>query len=267
MLMTYPIQTLSLVNKHWTIVKSTTAYELRKRYSGSLFGAIWIVLYPVLFLSVYLFLYLVVFKAKYPSFSTLESVIYIFSGLVPYIAFMEAVNTSAVTMKQNMHLIKNVILPTELIPIRVVAVAIVTQFVGLAMVLVLCMINGNIDVNLLYLPIALMIQIMFLLGISMLISPIGLVLPDIGYFINIITLFLMFVSPIGFTGSMLSERMHIIIYLNPIYYMIDPFRLAFLPNATFDPKVFSVSVLMALVTFLLGSIVFKRFKDFLADYE
>ena len=107
---------LLFVNRR--VLVATTRVELEKRYSGSLLGRAWIVLYPVLWLSIYLFLYIVVFKVRYPSFSTLDYVVYIFSGLVPYIALMEAVTAGVVSVKQNLHLVRNIILPVEMIPAR-----------------------------------------------------------------------------------------------------------------------------------------------------
>src|SRR5437899_1504965 len=131
-----------LLLRHRRILGTTTRLEIVKRYSGSLLGRVWVVLYPLLFLSIYLFLYLVVFKIRFPGLSRLDYVVYIFSGLVPYIAFMETMGGAVVSIRANLHLIRNVILPVELIPARVVLMAMVTESVGLVLLLGLAGLNG-----------------------------------------------------------------------------------------------------------------------------
>ncbi len=156
---------------------ATTRVELKKRYSGSLLGRVWIVLYPVLWLSIYLFLYIVVFKVRYPSFSTLDYVVYIFSGLVPYIALMEAVTAGVISVKQNLHLVRNIILPVEMIPARAVGMAFVSEMVGLAMMIVLDLVSGSGTTRLAVLPLAVAIELVYLLGVAMFLAPLGVLLP------------------------------------------------------------------------------------------
>ena len=261
------IDTLNLMIRNKNVLHATTLIELKKRYSGSFLGMTWAFLFPLLFLSVYLFLYLIVFKATYPNLNTIESIIYIFSGLVPYITFMEAVNTSTSSIKQNMHLIKNVILPVELIPIRIVSMAMVAQFVGLFMIFILSLVNHTFSAHLFLLPIALIIETFFLLGLVLMLAPLGVMLPDSSYFINILTLLLMFLSPIGFMAVMLPTKFQFVIDFNPIYYLIEPFRIAFLPGNVVNIKVLSIGLVGSLCFYLLGSAFFKKFKNYLADYE
>ena len=82
-----------LIAQHSRILSAVTRVELAKRYSGSVLGKAWLVLYPLILLSVYLFVYLVVFKVQFEGGGPLGYAIFVFSGLIPYIGFMEAVST------------------------------------------------------------------------------------------------------------------------------------------------------------------------------
>ena len=104
--------------EHARLLAAITRVELAKRYAGSVLGMAWVVLQPALLLSVYLFVYLVVFKMRFQGFSRFDYVLYVFCGLVPFLGFMEAITTGALSIKQNMHLVKNVMLPIELVPVR-----------------------------------------------------------------------------------------------------------------------------------------------------
>src|SRR5258707_1634210 len=71
-------QLLTLLWQKRQVMFATTRLELKKRYSGSILGQLWVVLQPVLFFSVYLFVYLLVFKIVAPGKNGLEYVLYIF---------------------------------------------------------------------------------------------------------------------------------------------------------------------------------------------
>ena len=135
------------------LLVAITRVELSKRYAGSVLGMAWLVLQPALYLSVYLFVYLVLFKGQFSGFSRLGYVLYVFCGLVPYLGMIDAISLGAVSIKQNIHLVKNVMLPIELVPVRAVLVASVSQAVGLAVVILLSALNGTLTLHVLWLPV------------------------------------------------------------------------------------------------------------------
>jgi homopolymeric O-antigen transport system permease protein len=261
------VQLARLLSTNRRVLAATTRVELEKRYSGSLLGRAWIVLYPVLWLSIYLFLYIVVFNVRYPSFSTLDYVVYIFSGLVPYIALMEAVTAGVVSVKQNLHLVRNIILPVEMIPARAVGMAFVSELVGLAMLIILDLASGSGSVRLLVLPVAVAVELVFLLGMAMFLAPLGVLFPDVGYFTNLAVLFVLFVSPIAFKPSALPTGVHFIVWLNPVYYLLLPFRVATLPATAWDWAALAAASAIAFITYFVGCAFFARAKPFLVDYD
>lgn len=261
------VHIIESVWKNRQILMATTGFEMRKRYSGSLLGTLWIGLFPLLFLGVYLLLYLVIFKVQYPDLNKLDSVIYIFSGLVPFIALMEVTNGGSAAIKQNLHLIKNVVMPVELILLRVVSMALITQVVGLLMILALCVVNMGWSGHWMLIPLALLLQMLFFTGLVFIVGPLGLMFPDTSYFISIFMLLLLFISPIGFMSVMLPSHMHFIVTYNPIYYLLAPFRMAFLPTEPVNMGVLCVGAGLSVGLFLLGSTFFQRFRNVLADYE
>lgn len=262
--------TLSLINtvsQHRKIFLATTNIELKKRYAGSLFGSIWVFLYPLLFLSVYLFLYIGVFKIKYPEMDTYSTVLYIFTGLVPYIAFMESCNSSCTVIKQNLHFVKNILTPIELIPLRVVCMSMWTQSIGLVMMLVLAILAKSLSWHILLLPLALLIQFMFIAGLALNLSIIGFLLPDTAYFTSILTLLLLFISPIGFMAVMLSEKLQYIVYFNPIYYILQPFRFSFMGSVPINNADILIALVISAGIFISGCKVFYKLRGVIIDYE
>lgn len=256
-----------LIAEHARLLAGVVRVELLKRYAGSAFGWAWIALYPILFLSVYMFLFLIIFDVRFPGFSSFDYVVYVFAGLVPYLALSEVASTSAVSIKTNIHLIKNVVMPIDLLPIRVVGVALVTQCVGLAVLIAMAAINGTLSAGVLLLPLVILIQAMFLIGVAWFLAPLGVIFPDVGHTIGIIMLFLLFVSPIAFRLDLVPPHLIAIVTLNPVHYMLEMFRAALLTNHPVNPLNLIVMLVMSLGTFELGGRFFRRFKSVVVDYE
>ena len=94
-----------------------------------------------------------------------------------------------------------------------------------------------------------------------------MLLPDVSYFVNFATMFLMFVSPIGFKPEMVPAHFRFMIYLNPVHYMVQLYRDAVTENrlpAALDLGIYAAT---CVACFALGSVVFCRFKDSLAENQ
>ena len=266
-LTTSPPRMARLIGRHVRLLASITRVELAKKHAGSVLGMSWVVLQPALLLSVYLFVYMVVFKLRFPGYSRFDYVLYVFCGLVPYLGFMEALTGGGVSIKQNIHLVKNVMLPIELIPVRSVIVGMTSQFVSLGIVLVLSALSGSLTFRVVLLPVALGLEILLLVGLTWILSSLTVALPDITYFVNLFVFLLMFVSPIAFRTDMVPEQLRATLYLNPIFYMTQTFRATLLATEHASLTVWAVYAVLSIGMFVVGSAFFLAFKDVLVDYE
>ncbi len=248
------------------LLASITRVELAKRHAGSVLGMAWVVLQPALLLSVYLFVYMVVFPQRLESFGQLDFVVYVFCGLVPYLGFMEALTTGGLSIKQNIHLVKNVMLPIELIPVRSVLVGMASQFVSIALVLVLAATDRVLSWNVIWLPLIVLLQVMWLVGLTWILSSLTVALPDITYFVNLFIFLLMFVSPIGYRPDDLHSFRWILV-ANPIFYLTAMYRGSILHANQPSATTVGVYVGMCIVTFAVGGAFFERFKGVLTDFE
>jgi lipopolysaccharide transport system permease protein len=260
-----------LVDTHWqlrSVLRASTRVELQKRHAGSLLGPVWTVLYPLLFLGVYLFLWLVVFRVRFPgSTSSLEYVVFVFAGLVPYLFAVESVTAAVVSIRQNIHLVKGVIIPVELIPTRAVGVALAGHAVGLGLLIVLVAASGNITARLALLPLVVALQILALVGVSWIVAPLGALVPDTAYVVNLATTLLMFVSPIAFKPEMVPAAFRLVVWLNPVTYMVSSYRLSLLRSPDVGFNVLPVFAVIAVAAFGAGALFCVRFKQFVVDLE
>jgi lipopolysaccharide transport system permease protein len=262
-----PLRVASLIARHARLLLTITRLELAKRYAGSLLGLAWFVLQPLLLLGAYLFVYLVVFRVRFPGFSQFDYVLYVFCGLVPYLGFMEGLTSGTLAIRQNMHLVKNVMLPVELLPVRNVLVAMAGQVIALAIVLALVAWNGTLGVGALLVPVHVFVQFTFVVGLALMLSAIAVIVPDVSYVLNIVLFLLMFLSPIGFRPEMVPAEYQFVLWLNPLTYMIDAYRDSIIFGTLPAWPSWSVFAGLAVVSFVVGSVFFRLFRGVLLDLE
>jgi lipopolysaccharide transport system permease protein len=263
-----PLTMLGMFSRHGRLLASITRVEIAKRHAGSLLGLTWVILQPALLLSVYLFVYMVIGGTRVTSTSSrFEFVLYVFCGLVPYLGFMEALTSGGVAIRQNIHLVKNVMLPIELIPVRSVLVGMISEFVSLAIVVVLVAAGGMLTPRIVLLPVVVLLQLMWLVGLTWILSSVTVALPDITYFVNLFVFLLMFVSPIGYRPDLVPASLRVTLYFNPIFYLTRIFRATLLTSEPASASLWAAYTVMCAGTFVIGSVFFNAFKDVLVDYE
>jgi lipopolysaccharide transport system permease protein len=262
------VRMVGIILRYRRLLAAITRVELAKRHAGSILGMAWVVLQPLLLLSVYLFVYMVVFPVKLSNFGKIDFTIYVFCGLVPYLGFMEALTTGGLSIKQNMHLVKNVMLPIELIPVRAVLVGMASQFVSIGIVLILAGGIGILSWNAAWLPVIVLLQMMWLVGLTWILASLTVALPDITYFVNLLVFLLAFISPIAYRPDTLAgSGFGWITTINPIFYLTAVYRGSILHANTPSFAVIGVYVVMCVATFAIGGAFFERFRGVLTDYE
>lgn len=249
------------------ILMASARSELRKRYAGSLLGPVWPFLYPLMFLGAYLFLWLVVFNMRFPGMGRLGYVVYVFCGLVPFLFLSEALTGGAVSIRQNIQFIKSVIMPLELVPARVVIVALSSHAVGLLLLVALSAINGSLSWRVMLLPVVVAIFMAGLTGASWIAASLGVLVPDVAQVLNIAVMLLMFVSPIAFTADMVPPRFQFTLNLNPVTYVVEAYRSVLIAGYQASMLRLAVFAAMSAALFSAGAVLCARFKSVVIDLE
>jgi homopolymeric O-antigen transport system permease protein len=255
------------LRRSWRVLWTLTIIECRRKYAGSILGTLWYPLYSLLLLGSYCFLYLVVFRVRYRELGTYEFVLFVFSGLVPYLGFSEAVSTGLGSVKANLALLRNAVFPIELVPVKHALAAMVGLFSSLALLIAMILPTGYAGWHLLYLPVPLISLLLFTLGIIWFLSAIAVVVPDIAQLVNIALLLFMFISPIGFTVDSVPARVRVLVYLNPLTYLIEGFRYALIGIRVSPMWSDALFLIVALGLALAAATFFRRMSPIFSDYE
>lgn len=257
---------LALLYKYRKIIWSITLTDIKQRYAGSFMGGVWIVLNPLLFLSAYFMVYILIFKVRLPEISTFDYVLIIFSGLIPWFGFSEAIGQSVSTVTNNSSLLKNTLFPIELMPVKTVLSSVVTQVVGLLMLLVVIAFTGKISTTVLLLPFVMVLQILFQIGLAWILATLNVFFRDLSQMITVILILLMLVSPIAYTTEMLTPDLLFFMQFNPMFYMVTLYRDLLIYNQLPAWNTVFIFLVLSILFFFIGYYVFIRLKVVFADY-
>jgi lipopolysaccharide transport system permease protein len=258
---------LSNLRRSWPVLWALTAIECRRKYAGSILGVLWYPLYSAMLLGSYCFVYLVVFRVRYRDFSTYEFVLFVFAALIPYIGFSEAVQAGLGSVKANLTLLRNAVFPIEFVPVKQVLAALVGLLSSLVLLGLMILPTTHTGWHMLYLPVPLVSLFFFCMAVVWFLSAVAVVVPDVMYIVNIVLLLLMFISPVGFSIDMVPENARILLYANPLTYLMEQFRFALLGLRVFPLWVDGVFLTASVAGAMVSATFFRRMSPVFSDYE
>lgn len=242
-------------------------HDIRQRYIGSAFGSLWVFLYPILQLGMYAGLYSFIFRVRVSGLTEMGYVILVFSGLVPLMAFNEALNAATSSLSANKNLLLNTVFPAELIPVRAALSAHITSLIGLAITLIIGYGLGKTSWQAIVLaPFFWVLLLMFAIGIGWMFSLFSLVARDIQHGLGLVTMLLFMLSPFAYTPEMVPVALKPLIYLNPLSYFVLTFQQLICYGTWPDPIAAGGAVVLGITIFFIGFNVFQRAKYVFFDY-
>ena len=242
-------------------------HDIRQQYSGSVLGAFWTFIFPLLQLSIYAGLYTVVFRVRPSGLTEFGYTLLVFSGLVPLLAFSQAVVAATNALNTNKSLLLNTVFPAELIPLRALLCAQAPMLIGLGLTVIFGYALGRTGWEALILvPVFWILLIMFAAGIGWILSLASLIIRDIPHSIGLILMLVTVLSPFAYTPDMVPEALKFILYVNPLSYYVLSFQkfIAYGVLPDFFPAL--MVLILSVGSFLGGFYMFQRTRYIFFDY-
>jgi ABC-type polysaccharide/polyol phosphate export permease len=259
---------LATLYRHRQLIAALTARDLKARYRGSILGYFWSLANPLLLLAVYTLVFTVFLPARidvqpYPLF--------LFAGILPWTFFAAAVLESTNAISSNAGLIKKVMFPAEALPLVVVFSHLV--HFALAIPVMLAALVGftlagqaRVTTMILLVPFLMLLQTMFVAGLSMAVSSASVLFRDLRDIIANLLQLGFFITPIIYPIEEITSRpLRALLRLNPM----TPFVVSY-QNVLFYGRLPNLSDTMLMIGYaagslLLGFFVFDRLRDTLAE--
>lgn len=249
------------------LILSFAKRELLGRYKGSALGIAWAVLTPVVMIAIFTFIFAGIFGARFgANDSHWDYALYLFCGLLPWSMFQESVQQSANTIVTHANLVKRVVFPLETLPAAQVFAALGNQmFATIGFLIAIVIVRQRLDLNMFWLPVLLIPQLVFALGAAWLIASLGVFLRDIAQGITLLLMAWMYLTPIIYPESIVPERFRAFINLNPFTPLVRSYRHIFLDGAPPDWQGLAYFAGVGLVVFIFGYWWFARTRKSFAD--
>lgn len=239
---------------------------LRARAAGTVFGTSWAFLSPLLFMGLYAVIYLLIFRVRVPDLTSFQYVLYVLSGLMPFILTAEAISASASSIAGNTNLLSNTVFPVALMPAQHVVASQGVFVAAGPVILTIAIFTGTASEWMLLVPVVWAFHMFALFGLCWAIAILNVFFRDIQQFIGVALMALLIASPFAYTPDMVPAALKPLIYANPLAYFIIAYQ-SLIVYGTLPPTEIMIGlVIFALGSFLIGSIVFDRLVPVAIDH-
>jgi lipopolysaccharide transport system permease protein len=239
--------------------------DISIRYKQTVIGILWAVIQPVLTMVIFT----VIFGnlAKLPSDGNAPYAILVYAGMLPWQFFATSVAASSSSLIGNTDLLSKIYFPRLIIPTSSVITCFI-DFIISFVILILLMIYFDFPPtwNMLTLPFFLMITFFTSMGIGLFVTSMNVKYRDFRYIVPFMIQIGLYVSPVGFSSSVVPDQFRLIYSLNPMVGVIDGFRWAILGGESqiYIPG-FILSLVVMVFFMVLGFRKFRKMEKTFAD--
>lgn len=256
-------EVFGLLTRHRQLTWEMTRREIADRYAGQVLGAFWAIGHPLVLMAIYVFIFAKVFQVRIGGTAELplDYTTYLLSGLIPWMAFQESMSKGTTVILGNANLVKQVVFPIEVLPVKTVIASFGTQFVATGvLVAYVAARHGSVPWTYSLLPVLVVFQGMAMIGVAYAFSAVGVYFRDLKDFVQVFCLAGMYVMPVFYLPSMVPAMFRPVLYFNPFSYMAWCYQDACYFGRLEHPWAWPVFLAGSLATFYLGYRVFRKLK-------
>ncbi len=252
--------------------------DVKVRYRNSVLGVVWSLLNPLLMMVVFT----LVFGKLMPNESVRAYPIFVLVGLLPWQFFTGTLLSGTISVTNSAALIRKVYFPRELLPTSAVLSNLVNFLLaGLVLIIFLYVADIGLTVYALWVPVLLLTQMLFMLGLVLLLSTINVFYRDVMMILDVVLLAWFFLTPVIYPLEWFNARQTIlglslepavvVRWLNPMASIIDGYRTVLwgTPESSgpvsMDPIYLARTFVTGLVIFIVGYLLFARFQHVFAE--
>jgi lipopolysaccharide transport system permease protein len=260
-----PVRTV--VQNH-RLIRSMARRDILARYRGSFGDVFWTVLNPLLLMATYFFVFGIVLQTRFgPDQSRTSFALYFLAGMLPWLAFSEPAGRAAYVILEHRNFVKKLVFPLDTLPVNQVVSGLVTELFGAAVFVTgLLIVRHTVPATVLWLPVLIIPQLLFTLGVCWFLAALGVYMRDLGQIMALVLTLWFFITPICYPESAeLSPVISAVMRENPLYVLVRGYRAVFLEGHA--PELFPLLKLwaIALALFFLGHVWFYRLRKSFAD--
>ena len=237
--------------------------DIKARHKQSFFGAAWFVLAPCMMMAVFTIVF-----SKFVRVNTGNTPypVFVLSGLLTWQLFSVSMSQGVQSLVGNLSMVTKVYFPREAFPISVVLARVMDFLMGLAVLIVIMLLfHYPPKLTLLFAPLVLGIQLIFTLGLVLLVSGLNVFYRDVKHMTDIAVLVLMYFCPVIYPLSSVPEHFRSIYLLNPLAAVVHAFRQIVADGTAPDMLMLARAAAVSVAILITGYIAFKAMEPKFAD--
>ncbi len=231
--------------------------DLVGKYKKSILGFLWTFVDPLLQLLVYTVVFTMIMPQNIDNFY-----IHLFVALIPWNFCASCLNGGCVAVVNQQDMVKKIYFPREVLPIAYTSSQFVNMVYSFIVVFIVLIISG-VGINplaIIWLPVVMIIQYIFCLGVTMLTSAITVYLRDMQQILSVLSMALMYASPVIYSINMVPNSMRSIYMLNPMSAIIVAYRDILYYKKAPTGDTLGIAFGVSAVVVIIGYMVFARLK-------
>ncbi|MBL7086316.1 MAG: ABC transporter permease [Candidatus Cloacimonetes bacterium] len=254
---------VSAIVRHKELLYTLTWRNIKVRYKQSFLGVGWAILQP--------FVTMVVFTVVFSKLLNVPSddipyPIFVYSAILPWSFFSKSISQSTNSLVSNVNLVTKIYFPREII-IYSIILANGFDFIIAATIYSVMMIYFNVSVNwnILFILLLIIIQIIMIVGVSLLTSAVNVKYRDVGYVLPFFLQLWMYACPIIYPISIIPDSYKIWYMINPMVGIIHSYRGILTQGKQPDFVNLGISILITAIIVILSYKYFKKAEAYFAD--
>ena len=235
--------------------------DLKVKYADSLLGYLWSIIEPLLMAGIY---WLVFVRIMGRSVGEEPYIVFLLAGMLPWQWANGAIRGSMKCFSKDSKLVRSTSLPREIWVLRVVLSRMADYLLALpVLALIVVVTRAPLHWEVVFLPLALLLQAVFMFGLGMLLAPLAVLYGDVERLVRLAMRLLFFLSPVVYGVHDVRQRLGSFasLYLvNPFAGLLDLYRVAFYPDKWSGWMPLLITIGFALGSLVVGLLTFRRFE-------
>ena len=236
--------------------------DFKGRYRNSALGYAWHALLPIILILIYYLVFSTVFGKDIRDYWA-----YLSLGVFSFTFFLQCATGGMNCVVGNKGMVTKMYFPREILVFSVVLNALLTFVISYAiLVSAMAVMHVPMDaVSLLFIPIALVLETAFALGVAFFLGAVSVYSRDTMYALGRVLPFLMFVTPIMYTICIDNPTLQVVLAINPMTYYVEMFHDSIYYCTLPDLRMVVIGMLFAMLSLMVGFYVFKRLEKGFAE--
>ncbi len=254
---------VQLLTRHRQLTWELTKRELGERHAGQAFGRLWAVGHPLVLMFVYVVIFAYVFKLKVGGTREmpLDYATFLLSGLIPWMAFQDVMSKSSTVIAANATLVKQVVFPLEVLPVKSVLASFFTQAIATGVLIVYVVVrHQTLPSTYALVPVLYLFQALAMAGVAYLIAAAAVFVRDLREVVQVFCVIGMYVMPVFYLPQWVPDLLRPVLYGNPFSYLAWCYQDACYFGRFEHPLAWVVFPTGAVLVFVLGYRFFSRVK-------